>query len=294
MTKLTAIILTLSANVCFSQEKELISISYGASQVKFNDTTAKSKQIEAKFGLPLFRQKGNTIAGALVYKNFNLQDFPSSFGHTFHGINLQFIWLKKIGDNKTLTFFIQTGLFSDMKDISGKDIRSGAGFRYRVKHSGKLSTGWGLAYSRQFFGNQVIPFIDVDFRPNEKLSITGQFPVRPRIMYHFNARTAIGLELLGDAASYRLNEKEYQHQYIQQNQWSAMARFEYGFSRSWQFIIGLGSNLKQVYKLYNDASTTPWTIITIPIGKKDEPLRKIESRGLNMQVGLSFKPFNGL
>ena len=292
MTKLTAIILTLLVNECFSQEKDLISINYGSSQVKFNDTTAGAKQFEAKMRVPLFHKKGNTIAGTVVYKNLHLKDLPSSFGHIFHAVNLQCVWLKKVDDNKTLAFFIQTGLFSDMKDISGKDIRSGAGFRYRVKHSTKLSTGWGLAYSKQFFGNQIIPFIDVDFRPNEKLSVTGQFPVRPRIMYHFNARAGIGFELLGDAASYRLNGKEYQHQYIQQNQWSAMARFEYSFAKSWQFNIGLGRNIKQTYKLYNDASTTPWTLITIPIGKRDEPVRKIESKGINLQAGLSFSPFD--
>ncbi len=293
MTKLITIILTLLVNGCFSQEKDLISINYGLSQVKFNDTTATAKQIEAKFKFPAFHQAGNTVVSTIAYKNLSLGDFPSSFGHTFHGINLQFIWLKKVDDKRALTFFIQTGLFSDMKDISGKDIRYGGGFRYRVKHSGKLSTGWGLAYSKQFFGNQIIPFIDVDFKPNEQLSITGQFPVRPRIMYHFNARTSIGLELMGEAASYRLSEKEYQHQYVQQNQWSAMARFEYGFARSWQFNIGLGSNFKQAYKLYNDAATTPWTIITIPLGEKEEPLRKIESKGLNIQIALLFNPFNG-
>ncbi|KAA8482445.1 hypothetical protein F1649_12100 [Arcticibacter tournemirensis] len=46
-----------------------------------------------------------------------------------------------------------------------------------------LFIGFGLAYSRQFFGNQIIPFIDFDWRPDRWWHVYGQFPVKPRIEY---------------------------------------------------------------------------------------------------------------
>jgi hypothetical protein len=281
----------LLVNVSLAQEKDLVSVNYAASKMKYNDTAANAKQLEAKLRFPLLHNKGNTFIGTVNYKNLSLNSFPESFGSSFHGISLQLGWLKKLTDKKSLAFFLQGGVFSDMKDISGKDFRYSAGFRYRAKHSGKLSTGWGIAYSRQFFGNQIIPFIDIDYRPNEKWSVTGQFPVKPKVMYHFNTKTSAGFELSGDASSYRLNEKESQHKYIQQNQWAGLLKFEYRFAKSWQLNIGLGSNLRQAYKLYNDASATYWTIITIPLSKKDEPIRKFENKGVSILVGFSLNPF---
>lgn len=50
-------------------------------------------------------------------------------------------------------------------------------------------------------------------------------------------------------------------------------------------------NIKQSFKLFEDNSTTPWTIITIPVGKKQEPIYKIDNKGLNIQIGISFNFF---
>jgi hypothetical protein len=170
------------------------------------------------------------------------------------------------------------------------------GFRYRYKHSSRLSTGWGLAYSRQFFGNQIIPFIDVDYRPGEKWSISGQIPIRPKVLYHFSTRLRAGIELNGEAASYRLSVTGRNDHFIQINQWMGLGKLEYQFAKLWQLNVGIGRSFKQSYRLYSDASTTPWTIITIPLGERPDPVQRIDSRGLNIQFGFSFCPFsaNGL
>lgn len=275
----------------FAQDRDLASINYSISKLKYNDTSANAKQLEVKFRIPVYQKNKSTIVGTIGYKNVSLNDFPESYSQNLQGITLQAVWLYKFSNNKSITLFAQAGWFSDMKDISSKDFRYTAGFRYRVKHSDKLSTGWGLAYSRQFFGNQIIPFIDVDYRPNEKWSITGQFPIKPKVLYHFNKKLSAGLEINGDAASYRLSQSEKNNEFIQINQWTGLAKLEYQFAKAWQFNFGIGRNFKQAYKLYNDASTTPWTIITIPLGDKPAPIQQIDNKGLNIQFGISFSPF---
>ena len=229
-----------------------------------------------------------------MYKNINLHGFPANYTSKLHGIALQCAWLYKNTYRSSLTFFAQAGLFSDMNDISGKDFRLSGGFRYRFKHSDKLSTGWGLAYARQFFGHQIIPFIDVDYKPNKNFSISGQFPVKPKILYHFNKKLSAGLELSAEAASYRLSAEENNNQFIQINQWTGFAKLEYQFAKAWQLSFGIGRNFKQSYKLYNDASGTPWTIITIPVGAKPEPTQELDNGGVNVRLGVSFNPFSTL
>lgn len=281
----------LVVNLTLAQERDVATVNYAVSGLHYNGTPASARQLDVKFRMPLY-QKNQSAAGATVgYKNVSLHHFPSDYTASLHGVIFQGVWMYKVSARRSFTLFAQAGLYSDMKDISSKDFRYSAGFRYRLKHSDKLSTGWGLAYARQFFGNQVVPFIDVDYRPNDKWSISGQFPVKPKILYHVSKKLSAGLELNGEAASYRLSSRENNNQFIQINQWTGLARLEYQIARSWKLHLGIGRNFKQSYKLYHDASTTPWTIITIPVGSKPDPVQKIESKGLNMQLGISFNPF---
>jgi hypothetical protein len=291
-----ALLVVLLLSVCrhaTAQERDLASINYTVSRLRYHDTAANARQSDVKLRMPLYQKSKSFLGATLGYKNVSLDGFPDSYTRMLHGIILQGMWVYKMTARRSLTFFAQAGLFSDMEDINGEDFRYSAGFRYRLKHTYKLSTGWGLAYSRQFFGNQVVPFIDVDYRPNEKWIITGQFPIKPKILYKINKRMSTGLELNGEAASYRLSAAERDNQFIQINQWTALAKLEYQFAKAWQLNLGIGKNFKQSYKRYNDAATTPWTIITFPIGDKPDPIQKIESGGLNIQLGISFSAFQG-
>lgn len=274
-----------------AQDKDLATVNYAISKVSYNDTSAGAKQFDVKFRLPVYQQNRSTLGGTIGYKSVSLHDFPASYTSSLHGITLQGAWLYKFSAQQSLAVFAQTGLFSDMKDVDGKDIRYGFGFRYRYKHSYKLSSGWGLAYSRQFFGNQIIPFIDVDYRPNENWSISGQIPIRPKVLYHFSTKLRAGIELNGDAASYRLSQTGRNNQFMQINQWMGLGKLEYQFAKLWQLNFGIGRSFNQSYKLYNNASTTPWTIITFPLGARPDPVQRINSRGLNIQLGVSFCPF---
>lgn len=275
-----------------AQDKEAASITYGVSRMHYNDTTAAVRQLEVKARLPLLHHGGNTLAVGINYKLLSPDDFPAGFGNELQGISVQLAWIMRLDERKSITVFTQAGLFSDMHDISAKDLRYGLGIRYRVRHSDKLATGWGIGYARQFFGNQLVPFIDLQYTPNQHWSISGQFPIKPKVLYHFNERLAAGLELSGDGSSYRLSHSKTDDQFVQVNQWAALARLEYRFAPSWLLTLGLGSNLRQSYRLFNDASNIPWTIITIPLGERDEPVQEIKSRGLQFQAGVAFSPFH--
>lgn len=289
--KLLLFIALLLTGRVSAQDRDLASINYGLSAIKYNDTTASAGLLDVKFRIPVLNKERYLCIGTLGYKTLSLNHFPVAYTGNLHGFTLQSVWLYKFTRRKSLTFFAQAGLFSDLADISSKDFRYSAGIRYRVKHSDKLSTGWGVGYSRQFFGNQVVPFIDIDYKPGSRWSITGLFPIKPKVLYHFNKKLSAGIEMSGDAASYRLSSTTQGNRFVQVNQWAALARFEYQFKKSWQLNVCFGKNFRQSYKLYNDAATTPWTIITLPLGEKPDPVYKIDNKGLNIQVGISYNPF---
>ncbi|WP_153796786.1 DUF6268 family outer membrane beta-barrel protein [Foetidibacter luteolus] len=270
-----------------AQDKDLVAVTYNIASVKHNDTSATVRQFDAKFRLPVVQRGTNVVTAAVNYKNLALCNFPETFPGSLQAVSVQLFWVAKFAGNKSITVFANTGVYSDMRNVSGNDYRYAIGVRYRVHHSPRLSTGWGLAYAKQFFGNQLVPFIDVSYQPNDKWSLTGQFPIKPKLLYHFSKKLSAGIEMSGEGSSYRLGSK-YDNRYMQLNQWTAHTKLEYLFAGRWQLNLAVGANLRQTYKLYSDASSVSWTIITIPLGNKDEPLQKIEGRGFNAQVGISF------
>lgn len=276
-----------------SQEKDILDLNIRSFYFKKNDSLMNFDQLDFKIKFPITTDKKNTFVGSVNYKNIQFSNISSFIpSNLLHGISLQFFWQTKLTENKKITFFTQFGLFSDMIDINNKDFRYATGVRVKTNHNDKLSLGYGLGYTKQFFGNQIVPFIDVEYKPNEKWSLTGQFPIKPKLLYHFNKKVSAGIELSGDATSFRLSESDHNNNFIQINQWLAASKFEIALTKKWQINFAVGYILKQSIKLYNDDSRSPWTIITFPIGKKIEPISKIESsNGMNFQLGISFNPF---
>lgn len=274
-----------------AQEREMLTVQQHHTKLRYNDTSTSIQSFDLKLRLPLWSRDKHTLIATVGYRQLRLNQFPDLFAKQLYGTTVQMAWLYKVSAKKSLALMAQMGLFSDMKNVSAKDTRYTIALRYRIKHGQHLSTGWGLAYSRQFFGHQLIPFLDLDYHPNDRWTITGQFPVRPKILYHVNKRFSAGMEIAGDASSYRLSATETNNRFIQVQQWTGLLLMEHKMGKAWNFRIGIGRNLKQSYRLYNDTNDAPWTIITIPVGKREEPIRRLDDKGLNIQLGISFNPF---
>lgn len=204
------------------------------------------------------------------------------------GIALHMGWETRLNDRKSMAFFVQQGIFSDMKDLSGRDFRYGFGFRHKTRHSPKFSSGFGLGYSRQFFGNQIVPFVYLDYRPNGRVAISGQFPARPKFQYRINAKNALALELAGDASSFRLSDAA-GGKIVQLNQWRAAAKWEFELSKHFGLFVTVGANLRNTYKRYEGAGGVRWTVLTVPVGEKTAPAHKISGQGPFLQVGMELR-----
>lgn len=287
---LTIIILLLCLNG-IAQDRDIVNVNYSASKLSYENTTATTRLLEVKLRIPIYHNDSTTFITAINYKNLVLSSFPSQYTNNLQGISAQFVYNRILSDSRSIAVFAQAGIFSDFKDISGEDFRYGGGFNYNIKHSYRLTSGWGLFYARQFFGNQIVPFISINYQPNNRWSVTGQLPVKEKILYHFNDKTSAGVELSGEGNSYRLSASENQSNYVKVTQWAALAKFEYKFTRSWQLNAGMGSNVIQNYELFANGSTSSWTIITSPLGKKQQPLQQVKNRGFTAQIGISYIPF---
>jgi len=271
--------------IAAQDNQELASIGYAFSRFKKQDSTYSTGILDVSARLPIYQKGRNRVAGVFNYKNVLLDGFPAGFASPLQGLSLNLGWETRLNDRKSLAVYLQNGLFSDFGDISGKDIRYGMGFRYKVRHSEKFSTGFGLGYSRQFFGNQVVPFIYLDYRPNERVTIAGQFPMRPKFQYQINSENTFAIELAGDASSYRLAEK-LGNGIVQVNQWRIAVKWERKVFRYFELFAGLGINLRNTYKQYGVAAKVRWTVLTFPVGEKQAPAQKLSGMGTFVKLGL--------
>lgn len=271
-----------------AQDREVAGVSLSYAPLKYNDTLASVQQLEARFRFPLFAGIKSQLIGTVSYRRTTFNDFDSFTDRSLQGISSQLAWLRRTGARTEMLLFAQAGLFSDFADISAKDLRLSAGFRYRVRQSPSVKYGFGLAYSRQFFGNQIIPFIDFDWRPDNRWHVYGQFPVKPRIEYSLTNNWTLGTGLLGEASSYRLSAKDHQNQFVKNAQWGLNMYTEKAVYKSLTLHVGTGCYLKRTFRKYNDSDHSPWTVITVPLGTKPDPVMKADSRSWFVEFAVSY------
>lgn len=247
----------LSGNTLYAQG---ISYSYNGGEY-----SAQTLHVNARF--PLF----HNMFGNVMYRHLTLED------HTLQSLAAQLFYKVTFSDKKSLVLIGTGGIYNE-------GWRYGAGFRYQYRHSEKVKTGIGLMYNKQFFGNQLIPFLDVSYAPSDKWTISGLFPIKPKVMYHFNNVVSAGFEINGEANSYRLAAT-----YLRNNQWTGLCRFEWLFTKHLLLSAGLGKNFINRYQFFDNMAKTGWTIITIPLSEKAQPVYEKESKGLSATVGISLR-----
>jgi hypothetical protein len=71
-----------------------------------------------------------------------------------------------------LATFIPT-LSSDLKDISGEDMLYSAAVMLKIRKSATFSYSIGAAYSRQFFGNVLLPVVGIDWNISDRWTFSG-------------------------------------------------------------------------------------------------------------------------
>lgn len=223
--------------------------------------------INANVAFPLF----NHTLGNVIYRHLTLED------HTLQSVAMQLFYKFEFSERQSLVLIGTGGRYNE-------GWRYGAGFRYMYKHSAKVKSGIGMMYNRQFFGNQLIPFLDVNYEPSDKWTISGLFPIRPKVMYHINKAVSAGLEITGEASSYRMATT-----FLRNNQWTGMCRLEWLLVKRLVLNAGIGRNFVNRYQFYDNNAKTSWTIITIPLSEKAQPIYERNSRGFSATLGLSLR-----
>lgn len=268
-------------------DPDFIHLKYQISPLSNQGLKGTIKTIDFSLKYPIANKSKYRILGRSGYEAlWTKKEIFFNVG-LLQSISSQLVFIGDIGKS-TVTAFAGTGIYSDFKDVTGKDFRFSSGVRFKRKVSDRFGFSYGLSYNRQFFGNQVIPFVEIDYWISDRIRIFGPFPVRPKIEMSVAPTMVIGAGIQGDGSSYRLSSGYDQNQVVQINQWGINLYVRKKMYNAISLYASAGRFLRRSLKLYNDSDQVPWTIITIPLGSKAVPVERINNSSNTLEVGLSY------
>ena len=96
-------------------------------------------------------------------------------------------------------------------------------------------------------------------------------------------------EISGSASSYRLSATENNSRFIRINQWYGLSSLGFILRKQHLLSIGLGYNLRQTIRLYDDGQNQGLSIFTFDMKKTGTPVAEDKIRGAILNVGYSFR-----
>jgi hypothetical protein len=294
MKKLLSIILLFSSITVVAQSQSPVNaeLNYNYIPIKNKDTSSHVKLVEFKIGTSIYKTAKSGLSASFTYTGESFDGFPTAYGTDVYGLALGLNWYKTMGKRGALNIFAQAGIYSDLHNVSTDAIRGLLGVNYLTRYSANFSLGFGAAYARQFYGNQLIPVVAVMYRfDDEHWKLGGVFPVNPKLSYVFDKKDAISFEFKQIYSSYRLTEPDDKGDYIKNTRLTTMLNYEYGFAKLWRLSAGVGYAIHQKYELYKSGDNNQWYFINTSIGgSKPVPVESIIHNGAQLQLGISFNP----
>lgn len=270
-------------------DKDLFHVNYNASPLSNLGEQGVLHSIDADLKFPVFLGKDYLIAGGLGYESIWTDGLPALNGNQIHGLSSKIAFSKKLENNRVIMGFFSAGLYSDLEDISGEDLRFTAGIIMRKTFHDDFDFWFGLAYSKQFFGSMLAPFIDLDWQISDKLKLTGPLPINTRLAYHFNTKAALFLFLKPENSTYRLSE-EFASRYFQKKQWNIGLGFDYHLSKHWVATLRGGHSLRRAFEVYDENAKGIFSILTFDVSgnEKRTPIYSFNENNWLLELNLAF------
>lgn len=270
-------------------EQELFRLKYSASP----STQSGSKDILQGMGLnikfPLQASDRSKLVAGLTFESAWSTQYSKFLGDGVQGLSMQLFLNQNLNNNKGFIAFSSVGIYSDFEDISQEDIRYSIGFLYKTKYYTRSKFSYGLVLNKQFFGVLVQPFLDFEFKINEKLKLAGPMPLNTRLLYSVNPKIRLMLFLKPDNGSYRLSKSNNESRYLQIINWSTGLGLDYQFTRHWFFNIRGGYSLNRNLKVYDASQTGVVGILNFDLtGKNRSPYLTHKENSIFAEITLSY------
>jgi len=165
-----------------------------------------------------------------------------------HGFILRTGVYYRFDESRSLQVLFAPRLMTDFVHNDTDNLQWGGLAVYDKRYHERLKIGFGLLYNQEFYGPNFVPLINVDWKVNQKWSITGLLPIYGKLKYQFNERFDAGWSHFGLVTTYRLGAEANIGDYIERRSidetiyaryqlfgnFFLEGRFGYAFGRSYK------------------------------------------------------------
>ncbi len=183
-----------------------------------------------------------------------------------HGFILRTGLVQEFEQDRTLQVIFAPRFMTDFNNVNSDHFQLGGIVTYGKRYSEKLKMGFGALYNQEFFGPNLVPLIDLDWKINEKWSVAGLFPVYGKVKYKFNERLDGGWSHFGLVTTYRLGDPNYEGDYIDRRSIDETLYARYRVFGDFFLEGRFGYSLGRSYKQYEADQKVDFTLPLISIG----------------------------
>jgi len=279
---------TIAAKAQRQPEEDGVTYSFDYGRSKATDT--RFTQNNLKFRAPVKTGKKphfsiGAEAGILkVQHSLSLADSA-----TLKTIGLTFGYQTVFKNLARLSITAEPLISSDFAKISGSDYRFRSDVFYVPFSTHKLTFGFGIAYQYQFSGSQILPVIIPTWHISDKVTLTGAFPIIPRLEVKLDQHWSIGAGLNVNYNTYRLSA--FNDQYIQTRNVSFGFTPKYRTKKHLEVSGFLGYGNREL-DIYNADQKVPLRIYSWDIGGGSHTPnfeQRFKGVALNLTLGYRFE-----
>ncbi len=183
-----------------------------------------------------------------------------------HGFILRTGLIREFEKDRTLQVIFAPRFMSDFKNVSSEHFQLGGIVTYGKRYSEKLKIGFGALFNQEFFGPNLVPLVDLDWKLGENWSLVGMFPVYGKLKYKFSDRLDGGWSHFGLVTTYRLGDPSYEGDYIDRRSIDETLYARYRLFGDFFLEGRFGYALGRSYKQYEADQKVDFTLPLISIG----------------------------
>jgi hypothetical protein len=271
---------------------EGIGLSYELLPLKLNNVgerTFRADVFRANVIVPIALTADSSrslLAGANLEALRFSGDRPGFEVNTVYGFSPVLGYRQRLTPALELTALALPALNSDLREVRGADLTWGGVGRVAYRVNPRFSYRFTLGYRQQFYGQQYIVLLGIDWQLAPRWRAFGDLPTTFTVSYAAGSRTNVGFNLIGINTAYRLQEQNRYFQY-QQGHYGVFA--ETYLSAHWALRATVA--YAGVRRLDIAAKDDQWpaTIDYIGLGKAPTPFNPRIEKGMAFRLALSYR-----
>ena len=183
-----------------------------------------------------------------------------------HGFVLRTGLIQQLKNGNSLQLLFAPRFMTDFANVDATHWQLGGIAVYDKKYNDHFKLGFGALFNQEFFGPNLVPLVNLDWKLNDRWRINGLFPVSGKLTHTWNKRLDVGWSHFGLVTTYRLGDPAYRGDYIDRRSIDETVYARYQLFGDFFLEGRFGYSFGRSYHQYEADQKVDFTLPLISIG----------------------------